>query len=88
MSKKNKNKDINQKRKPPHKGKKALRGEPLVYDEVKVKLNLSITPTAKSRLKLKAEQQQCSISSLIEELARSSLIDDFNVDIKLKDIEE
>jgi len=65
-----------------------MRGEPLVYKEVKEKLNLTITPTAKNLLKSKADEQKCSISSLIEELARSSLIDDFQVDSLVKHFEE
>ena len=84
MSQKKRSTKIGQRRKPSHKGKKGLRGQPLIYEEVKVKLNLTITPTAKSKLILKAEEQQCSVSSLLEELARSNLLDDFQVNPKVQ----
>jgi hypothetical protein len=58
-------------KKPAHKGRQCKRGVGLIYDEKKVKLNLTITPTAIAILDAKAKTENCSISALVEEFARS-----------------
>ncbi len=52
-------------------GDSIKRGVGLIYDEKKVKLNLTITPTAIAILDAKAKTENCSISALVEEFARS-----------------
>jgi hypothetical protein len=66
-------------RKPSHKGKQCQRGQGLIYDEIKERLNLTITPTGIARLEAKAKAEKCSISTLIEEFARSEALDKFHV---------
>ncbi len=88
MNKKAKRKLEPNHNRPNYKGKKGLRNQPLIYDETKVKLNLTLTPTAKNQLKLKAEEQKTSISSLIEEWARSEEIKEFQITDKIKKIYE
>lgn len=66
-------------KKPPHKGKQCKRGKGLIYDERKEKLNLTITPTGIARLDAKAKEEDCSISTLIEEFARSLELDNFHI---------
>ncbi|MBD1892924.1 hypothetical protein [Coleofasciculus sp. FACHB-SPT9] len=66
-------------RKPSHKGKQCQRGKGLIYDEIKERLNLTITPTGKAKLEAKAKAERCSISTLIEEFARSVALEEFQV---------
>ena len=66
-------------KKPSHKGKQCQRGKGLIYDEIKERLNLTITPTGKAKLEAKAKAEQCSISTLIEEFARSAALEEFHV---------
>ncbi|MTF40393.1 hypothetical protein [Cyanobacterium aponinum] len=73
---------------PNYKGKKGLRNQPLIYDETKIKLNLTLTPTAKNYLQLKAKEQGTSISSLIEEWARSEELKAFQIPEAIKKIYE
>jgi hypothetical protein len=49
------------------------RGEPILYDEVKVKWNLMITPTAKQLISEAAKLQNFSPSEFIERWARTEL---------------
>jgi hypothetical protein len=55
------------------KGKKSIKGEPELYDEVKTALNLRMTPTAKELLKKKAEERGLTSSELVERFARDLL---------------
>lgn len=66
-------------RKPSHKGKQCKRGQGLIYDERKERLNLTITPTGIARLEAKAKAEKCSISTLIEEFARSKTLEKFRL---------
>ena len=56
------------------KGVPRMRGEPIMYDEVKVNWNLKITPTAKKLISDAAKLQNCSPSEFIERWARAELI--------------
>jgi hypothetical protein len=49
------------------------RGEPILYDEVKVSWNLKITPTAKQLISEAAKLQNFSPSEFIERWARTEL---------------
>ncbi|MBD1835297.1 hypothetical protein H6F61_22085 [Cyanobacteria bacterium FACHB-472] len=69
----------NHRKKPSHKGKQCQRGKGLIYDELKERLNLTITLTGKSKLEAKAKAERCSISTLIEELARSTVLEEFHL---------
>jgi hypothetical protein len=82
MPQKTKLTESNYRKKPPHKGKQCQRGKGLIYDEKKNKLNLTITPTGIAKLDAKAQVEDCSISTLIEEFARSVLLDSFHVELK------
>jgi hypothetical protein len=82
MAKKQESGDSRYRKKPSHKGKRGKRGEGLIYDERKEKLNLTITPTGITRLDAKAKEEDCSISTLIEEFARSPLLDSFHIENK------
>jgi hypothetical protein len=82
MAKKQESSDSRYRKKPSHKGKRGKRGEGLIYDERKQKLNLTITPTGIARLDAKAKEEDCSISTLIEEFARSPLLDSFHIENK------
>ena len=66
-------------KKPSHKGKQCKRAVGLIYDEKKVKLNLTITPTAIAILNAKAKTENCSISTLVEEFARSQKLENFHI---------
>jgi hypothetical protein len=79
MAKKQESSDSRHRKKPSHKGKRGKRGEGLIYDEKKKKLNLTITPNGIALLDAKAKEEDCSISTLIEEFARSSLLDSFHI---------
>ncbi len=79
MPKKPQSIESRHRKKPPHKGKQCKRGQGLIYDEKKVKLNLTITPTAIAKLDAKAKAENCSISSLVEEFARSHTLDNFHI---------
>lgn len=79
MAKSSKTDKLNHRKKPSHKGKQCKRGEGLIYSETKRKLNLTITPTGIARLDAKAKAEGCSISTLIEELARSIILDYFSI---------
>ena len=79
MPQKPKSTESRHRKKPSHKGKQCKRGQGLIYDEKKVKLNLTITPTAIAKLDAKAKAENCSISTLVEEFARSTALDKFHV---------
>lgn len=66
-------------KKPSHKGKQCKRGVGLIYNEKKVKLNLTITPKAIDILDAKAKSENCSISTLVEEFARSPKLVNFHI---------
>ena len=55
------------------KGQKALRGNPLFYEEVKQPLNTSLSPKALKQLAFLAEQTNMSRSEVIECLIRSNI---------------
>ncbi len=55
------------------KGQKSVKGQPEIYDEVKIALNLRMTPTAKELLKKKAEERGLTSSELVERFARDLL---------------
>ncbi|MBD2247734.1 hypothetical protein [Nostoc sp. FACHB-888] len=55
-------------------GVRRMRGEPIMYDEVKGNWNLKITPTAKKLISDAAKLQNCSPSEFIERWARAELI--------------
>lgn len=59
--------------KPGHKGKKCLRGQPLLYDETKNPFKATLTPTAISWWNALAKAEGCSISEAIERTARGTL---------------
>lgn len=88
MKKKEKPQSKSNYNRPTYKGKKGLRDKPLIYDETKIKLNLTLTPTAKNYLKIKAIEQGTSISSLIEEWARSEVLKAFQIPEPIKKIYE
>lgn len=54
----------------PIKGEKAMRGQPLYYDELKKSLNLKLTPTAKKILSELAKKTNLSRSEFQERLLR------------------
>jgi hypothetical protein len=57
------------------KGVARRRGEPIMYDEVKVNWNLKITPTAKKLISDAAKLENFSASEFIERWARAKLTD-------------
>jgi hypothetical protein len=57
-----------------HPGKKGMRGQPLVYDELKKACTFTLTPTAKTWWANLAQAEGCSISEAMERDARGSLI--------------
>ncbi|MBD2249462.1 hypothetical protein [Nostoc sp. FACHB-888] len=57
------------------KGVRRRRGEPIMYDEVKVNWNLKITPTAKKLISDAAKLENFSASEFIERWARAVLAD-------------
>ncbi len=57
------------------KGVARRRGEPIMYDEVKVNWNLKITPTAKKLISDAAKLENFSASEFIERWARAELAD-------------
>ena len=57
------------------KGVARRRGEPIMYDEVKVNWNLKITPTAKKLISDAAILENFSASEFIERWARGELVD-------------
>jgi len=59
--------------KPGHKGKKCLRGQPLLYDETKTSFKATLTPTAIAWWHSLAEAEGCSISEAIERVARGTI---------------
>lgn len=59
--------------KPGHKGKKCLRGQPLLYDETKTSFKATLTPTAISWWDMLAQAEGCSISEAMERAARGIL---------------
>jgi predicted transcriptional regulator len=59
--------------KPGHKGKKCLRGQPLLYNETKVPFKATLTPTAIALWNALAEAEGCSISEAMERSARGTL---------------
>jgi hypothetical protein len=59
--------------KPGHKGKKCLRGQPLLYDEIKTPFKATLTPTAINWWNTLAKAEGCSISEAIERAARGTL---------------
>lgn len=54
----------------PVKGKKAMRGQPLYYEELKQSLNLKLTPTAKKIFSELAKKTNLSRSEFQERLLR------------------
>lgn len=54
----------------PRKGIKALRGQPILYNELKKSFNLSVTPTGKHGFQRLAKERQISCSELIELIGR------------------
>lgn len=57
----------------PEKGRKKLRGQPELYDEVKGQVNLSLTATGVKGLDELAKQMGLSRSELIEQVGRGLL---------------
>ena len=57
-----------------HPGKKGMRGQPLVYNELKKACTFTLTPTAKTWWAELAQAEGCSISEAMERAARGSLI--------------
>ncbi|MEM9567738.1 MAG: hypothetical protein AAF974_05470 [Cyanobacteria bacterium P01_E01_bin.34] len=55
------------------KGRKKLRGQPEIYDEVKGQVNLSLTPTGTRGLDELASQLELSRSELVERIGRGHL---------------
>lgn len=53
------------------KGKKAKRGQPLIYDEVKERQWYVLTPTVANFLKVRASQQGLTASECLERILRS-----------------
>lgn len=56
------------------KGTVRRRGEPIMYDELKVSWNLKMTPTAKRLITEAAKLENFSASEFIERWARTELI--------------
>ena len=57
--------NLRNKRKVP-KGRKAMKGHPLIYDEVKKRYDLTLTPSAYQVLYQMAEDQELSVSETLE----------------------
>ncbi len=53
-------------------GEKRLKNVPILHSEVKERHQIMVTPTAWNNLKKMAEQQNISISELIEQIARDT----------------
>lgn len=53
------------------KGQKALRGRPLIYDQVKQAKWYSLTPAVIEMIRLRAEKQDLTESEALERLIRS-----------------
>jgi hypothetical protein len=51
-------------------GKKAMRDNPLFYDELKARHGIWLTPKAWENLQTEAKRQNLSVSELIEQYAR------------------
>ncbi|MEM9927222.1 MAG: hypothetical protein AAF915_26350 [Cyanobacteria bacterium P01_D01_bin.50] len=49
------------------KGKKRLKGVPVIHAEVKIRCNISLTPTAWGKLKNYAKSKDMSASEIIEQ---------------------
>ncbi len=52
------------------KGKKKMRNQPVLHDEVKTRHNITVTPSAWLKLNNEAKKQCTSVSELIETWAR------------------
>jgi hypothetical protein len=57
-------------KKPSCKGRKSMRGQPEIYDEIKKIASFSITPTAHQGLKQLSSQLNISGSELLERIGR------------------
>lgn len=57
------------------KGIARRRGQPIMYDEVKVSCNIKLTPTARSLIEATAKAENFSLSEFIERWARRELIE-------------
>lgn len=57
-------------KKPIRKGKKSLRGQPELYDEIKKIVSIGITPTAVAGLDRLSQEHSVSRSELIERIGR------------------
>jgi hypothetical protein len=60
-------------RKRKHPGKKCLRGQPLLYEELKRPLKLRLTASAIGILESLALKEQISMSEFIEQLMRGAI---------------
>ena len=58
----------------PRQGQKSLRGQPELYNEVKVPTSLALTPTGQKLLGALAQAWQLSRSELIERIARGDIL--------------
>jgi hypothetical protein len=58
----------------PRQGQKSLRGQPELYNEVKVPTSLALTPTGQKLLETLAQTWQLSRSELIERIARGHIL--------------
>ncbi|WP_081403042.1 hypothetical protein [Scytonema hofmannii] len=54
----------------PRPKKKAIKNEPLLYDEKKIKKSIVITPSTWARMKVVADDRGISVSELIERWGR------------------
>lgn len=54
----------------PKKGKKSMRNQPELYDEVKRSYSVSLTPTGVEQLDLLAQKKGLKRSELVEQIAR------------------
>lgn len=55
------------------KGKKRLRGVPVIHSEVKVRCNISLTPTSWDKLKQYAKSKNMSASEVIEQFIKDTV---------------
>ena len=73
MSNEESTQTIDEQENPNRKGKKSMRGEPEMYDEIKEIVSHSLTPTARKGLEILSKALGISRSELVEQIGRGML---------------
>lgn len=73
MSNEERTQMVDEQENPKLKGKKSMRGEPEMYDEIKEIVSHSLTPTARKGLEILSKDLGISRSELVEQVGRGML---------------